>query len=113
MADRKVFAAARLAHAAQADPGRTGRPPEISTSYVNQLEANQRPLTATVMFALASAFDIELSDLMTAASDRLVSDLREALAGEPVPGALDALGRVRPAVSTSLLDPLGKDQAAH
>ena len=58
---------------------------EISTSYVNQLESNQRPLTAAVMLALAEGFNIDLSSLMTDASDRLLVDLREVLA-DPVFG---------------------------
>jgi predicted transcriptional regulator/transcriptional regulator with XRE-family HTH domain len=58
---------------------------EISTSYVNQLESNQRPLTAAVMLALADGFNIDLSSLMTDASDRLLVDLREVLA-DPVFG---------------------------
>ena len=92
MLDRKVFAGARI-RALRAQYKLTqaelAARLEISTSYVNQLESNQRPLTATVMFALASGFNLDLSTLMTDASDRLVADLREALAdpvfGEGVP----------------------------
>jgi transcriptional regulator with XRE-family HTH domain len=62
---------------------------EISTSYVNQLESNQRPLTVAVLMALAQGFNLDLSSLMTDASDKLMADLREALAdpvfGEGVP----------------------------
>ena len=88
MAARKVFAGARLRalraqhRLTQADlAGRL----DISPSYVNQLESNQRPLTAAVMLALAENFDLDLSSLATDASDRLVVDLREALA-DPVFG---------------------------
>src|SRR5690606_5502310 len=62
---------------------------DISASYVNQIESNQRPLTASVMLALADSFDLDLTSLATDASDRLVMDMREALAdpvfGEAVP----------------------------
>ena len=62
---------------------------DISPSYVNQIESNQRPLTASVMLALADNFALDLTSLATDASDRLVMDLREALAdpvfGEAVP----------------------------
>ena len=92
MLDRKVFAGARL-RALRSQHRLTqaelAARLEISTSYVNQLESNQRPLTATVMFALASGFNLDLSSMMTDASDRLVAALREALAdpafGEGVP----------------------------
>lgn len=92
MAVRKIFAGARLRalraqhHLTQAE---LAARLDISTSYVNQLESNQRPLTAAVMLALADTFGIDLSALMADASDRLLADLREALAdpvfGETVP----------------------------
>lgn len=88
MAERKVFAGARLRGLRaqhKLTQAELAARLEISTSYVNQLESNQRPLTATVMFALAGGFNLDLSSLMTDASDRLVADLREALA-DPVFG---------------------------
>jgi predicted transcriptional regulator/transcriptional regulator with XRE-family HTH domain len=92
MAGRKVFAGARL-RALRSQHRLTQSELAarlyISPSYVNQLESNQRPLTASVMLALADGFNLDLSELMTDASDRLVADLREALAdpvfGEAVP----------------------------
>ncbi|QDZ12536.1 helix-turn-helix domain-containing protein [Devosia ginsengisoli] len=92
MAARKVFAGARL-RALRSQHKLTqselAARLDISASYVNQLESNQRPLTASVMLALADGFNLDLSELMTDASDRLVADLREALAdpvfGEAVP----------------------------
>lgn len=96
MADRKVFAGARLRALRlqhKLTQAELAARLEISTSYVNQLESNQRPLTAAVMFALAASFDLDLSSLMTDASDRLVADLREALAdpvfGEATPNLQD------------------------
>ncbi|KKB86743.1 Cro/Cl family transcriptional regulator [Devosia limi DSM 17137] len=92
MAARKVFAGARLRALRiqhKLTQGELAARLEISTSYVNQLESNQRPLTAAVMLALADGFNLDLSSLMTDASDRLLADLREALAdpvfGEAVP----------------------------
>lgn len=92
MAPRKVFAGARL-RALRAQHRLTqselAARLDISASYVNQIESNQRPLTASVMLALADAFALDLTSLATDASDRLVIDLREALAdpvfGEAVP----------------------------
>ncbi len=88
MAAKKVFAGARL-RALRAThkltQGELAARLDISASYVNQLESNQRPLTASVMLALSNGFSLDLSELMTDGSDRLVADLREALA-DPVFG---------------------------
>ena len=88
MSDRKVFVGARL-RALRAESGLTqaelAARLEISPSYVNQLELNQRPLTATVMVALARNFNLDLSRLLADDSDRLVADLREVLV-DPVFG---------------------------
>ncbi|ODT65449.1 MAG: Cro/Cl family transcriptional regulator [Pelagibacterium sp. SCN 63-23] len=92
MAARKVFAGARL-RALRAQHRLTqaelAARLDISPSYVNQIESNQRPLTAAVMLALSEHFHLDLASLATDASDRLVIDLREALAdpvfGETIP----------------------------
>lgn len=88
MAGRKVFAGARLK--AVRDQHRLTQAElaarlDISPSYVNQLESNQRPLTAAVMVALAEAFNLDLASLTSDPSDRLLRDLREVLA-DPVFG---------------------------
>jgi predicted transcriptional regulator/DNA-binding XRE family transcriptional regulator len=92
MATRKVFAGAKLRAVRaqhQLTQGELAARLDISTSYVNQLESNQRPLTASVMLALADGFGLDLSSLMTDSTDRLLADLREAFAdplfGEAVP----------------------------
>ena len=92
MATRKIFAGAKLRTLRTQHgltQGELAARLDISTSYVNQIESNQRPLTAAVMLALADGFGLDLSALMTDASDRLLSDLREAMAdplfGEAVP----------------------------
>jgi XRE family transcriptional regulator, fatty acid utilization regulator len=50
-------------------------------------------LTASVMLALADRFDLDLSTLMSDTSDRLIADLREALAdpvfGDAAPGLME------------------------
>jgi len=89
---RKIFAGARLRalrtqhNLTQSD---LAARLEISPSYVNQLESNQRPLTAAVMLALADRFNVDLASFNADAADRLVADLREILAdpvfGETVP----------------------------
>lgn len=55
----------------------------ISTSYVNQIENNQRSVSASVLVLLAERFGIDLSSISTNDSDRLVSMLTETLA-DPV-----------------------------
>ena len=52
----------------------------ISLPYLNQMENNNRPVSTTVVLALAQEFGIDVTELSTGDSERLVSDLREALA---------------------------------
>ncbi|WP_105383928.1 helix-turn-helix domain-containing protein [Neorhizobium alkalisoli] len=51
----------------------------ISTSYLNQIENNQRPVSATVLLALADKFQLDIAELSTGETDRLLSALAEAL----------------------------------
>lgn len=51
----------------------------ISTSYLNQIENNQRPVSASVLLALAEKFQIDIAELSTGEGDRLLSALSEAL----------------------------------
>ena len=51
----------------------------ISTSYLNQIENNQRPVSAAVLVSLAEKFDINMSELSSGEGDRLLSALTEAL----------------------------------
>ena len=53
---------------------------EISNSYLNQLENNQRHVTATVLLALAERFSVNIADLSRQDSDRLMADLLECYA---------------------------------
>lgn len=52
----------------------------ISTSYVNQMESNQRPITGPVLLRLAEVFDVDVQRFSTAESERLAAQLRDALA---------------------------------
>ena len=63
---------------------------QISLPYLNQMENNHRPVSSTVVLALASEFGLDVTELSSGDSERLVSDMREALAdpvfgGEPPP----------------------------
>ena len=55
----------------------------ISASYLNQIENNQRPLTAPVMLALAQTFQLDVNVFAAEDTEKIVSDLREAIA-DPV-----------------------------
>ncbi|MGW8327177.1 short-chain fatty acyl-CoA regulator family protein [Streptomyces sp. NPDC055897] len=54
----------------------------ISTSYLNQIEHSQRPLTAPVLLRLAEVLGVEPEFFSEAAGERLATDLRAALSDE-------------------------------
>ncbi|SCX23144.1 helix-turn-helix domain-containing protein [Agrobacterium rosae] len=51
----------------------------ISTSYLNQNENDQRPVSAAVLVAPAEKFQINMSELSSGEGDRLLSTITEAL----------------------------------
>lgn len=51
----------------------------ISTSYLNQIESNNRPVSATVLLALVDKFQLQLSEIAGGEGDRLLSAFSEAL----------------------------------
>ncbi|MGB7268313.1 MAG: short-chain fatty acyl-CoA regulator family protein [Albidovulum sp.] len=55
----------------------------ISLPYLNQMENNHRPMSASVVLALARDFGMDITELATGDAERIVSDMREALA-DPV-----------------------------
>jgi XRE family transcriptional regulator, fatty acid utilization regulator len=55
----------------------------VSLPYLNQMENNNRPVSAAVVLALAQEFGLDVTELTVGESERLVSDMREALA-DPV-----------------------------
>ncbi|MFJ7128527.1 short-chain fatty acyl-CoA regulator family protein [Streptomyces sp. NPDC098101] len=61
----------------------------LSTSYLNQIEHNQRPLTASVLLRIAEVFGVDPEFFSESDDARLATDLRTALAdeacGAPVP----------------------------
>lgn len=52
----------------------------LSVSYVNQLENDQRPLTVTVLLKLTDTFDVEAGFFSGDSEARMIADLRSALA---------------------------------
>jgi len=65
----------------------------VSVSYLNQMENNNRPISATVVLALAQEFGFDVTQLAANDSERIVADMREALAdpvfGEDTPPMAD------------------------
>lgn len=52
----------------------------VSLPYLNQMENNHRPVSSAVILALVQEFDFDVSELAVGDGERMVSDLREALA---------------------------------
>ncbi|MEQ9260639.1 MAG: short-chain fatty acyl-CoA regulator family protein [Roseovarius sp.] len=57
----------------------------VSLPYLNQMENNNRPVSTTVVLALAQEFGFDVTELSTGDAERMVSDMREAFA-DPVFG---------------------------
>ena len=51
----------------------------ISHSYLNQIENNQRPVSAATLVALAEKFQLDMTELVGGESERLLSAVRETL----------------------------------
>ncbi|NBC97278.1 MAG: DUF2083 domain-containing protein [Deinococcus-Thermus bacterium] len=54
----------------------------VSLPYLNQMENNNRPVSTTVVLALASEFGQDVTELSAGDTERLVTDMREALADD-------------------------------
>ena len=74
---------------------------EISNSYLNQLENNQRHVTATVLLALAERFAVNIADLSRQDSDRLMADLLECYADPLFDGKVPSSRELRMAAQNS------------
>ncbi|MWB77844.1 ImmA/IrrE family metallo-endopeptidase [Pseudooceanicola sp. 216_PA32_1] len=55
----------------------------VSLPYLNQMENNNRPVSTSVVLSLAQQFGFDVTELSTGDSERLISDMREAMA-DPV-----------------------------
>ena len=81
----------------------------VSLPYLNQMENNHRPVSAGVVLGLAQEFGFDVTELSTGDAERLVSDLREALA-DPALSAPPPLADLRlaasnaPALARAVLD---------
>ena len=82
----------------------------VSLPYLNQMENNNRPISTTVVLALAQEFGMDVTELSTGDSERLVSDMREALADPVFADAIPPLADLRltasnaPALARSFIE---------
>jgi predicted transcriptional regulator/transcriptional regulator with XRE-family HTH domain len=67
----------------------------VSLPYLNQMENNHRPVSAQVVLALAGEFGLDVTELTTGDAERLVSDMREALADPVFPDNTPPLADLR------------------
>lgn len=101
---QKIFAGPKIRHLREASGLNQALFAErlgISASYLNQIENNQRPLTAQVMLALAQTFSIDIGGFAQEDSDKVISDLREALA-DPLFGGLVPNGQDLKTIATNV-----------
>lgn len=107
----RTFAGARLRRLRE-ERGLTqvalARALNLSTSYVNQLENDQRPITVPVLLALTDRFSLPAQYFSADADARLVADLRDmftATAGEHAAsdGQIEELVARMPDIGNSLL----------
>ncbi|SFT90434.1 helix-turn-helix domain-containing protein [Sedimentitalea nanhaiensis] len=104
MAERKLFAGARLRNLRRGSDltqREFAKRLDISASYLNQLENNQRPLSASVMLALVDAFEIDLAGFAVDESVRLAADLKEALADPILAGRRPSKQEIKLAISST------------
>jgi predicted transcriptional regulator len=77
----------------------------LSTSYVNQLENDQRPITVPVLLTLTDRFDLPTHYFAPESDARLVSDLREVLSDtSATPAQVEELVARMPAVGQTLVN---------
>ncbi|MGD7003876.1 short-chain fatty acyl-CoA regulator family protein [Corynebacterium halotolerans] len=82
----KLFAGARirtLRRSRSLTQVEMARQLDLSTSYLNQLENDQRPLTATVLLALTAAFPVEAAYFSPDSDARTIADLQSAFPQVP------------------------------
>jgi predicted transcriptional regulator/transcriptional regulator with XRE-family HTH domain len=80
----------------------------VSLSYLNQMENNHRPVPARVVLALAQQFGLDVAELASGSTERMVADMREALAdpvfGEaPPPGDIQLVASNAPNLARAFL----------
>lgn len=82
MRERKLFVGAgirRLRDSRAMTQADLARQLRVSTAYLSQMETNQRPVSASVLYTLSQLFGAEAANLISEDPDRIAADLREAL----------------------------------
>ena len=83
MAGQKLYAGAKLRelrHRLGLTQKDFARALGVSLPYLNQMENNHRPISAGVVLALAREYALDVTELSLGEGDRMVADMREALA---------------------------------
>lgn len=73
----------------------------VSASYLSQIEANQRPVTARVLIDVMRVFEVDAASLDAADDQRLIADLREATADPIQDGETPSLQELKSAVANT------------
>jgi hypothetical protein len=73
----------------------------LSPSYLSQIEANQRPVTARVLIDAMRVFEVDAMALDAADDQRLIADLREAVADPVSGGDTPGLGEIKQVVTNA------------
>ncbi|MGB1027383.1 MAG: helix-turn-helix domain-containing protein, partial [Rhodospirillaceae bacterium] len=82
MGDRKIFAGARvrrLRRSLELSQAAMARELDISASYLNLVEGDQRPLSASLLLRLAETFDIDPREFSSGGEAQLTAELAESL----------------------------------
>jgi transcriptional regulator with XRE-family HTH domain len=74
---------------------------KVSLPYLNQMENNNRPVSTTVILGLARDFGFDVTELGSGDTERLVSDMREALADAVFTESAPPLSDLRLAASNA------------
>ncbi|MFD4907698.1 short-chain fatty acyl-CoA regulator family protein [Kitasatospora purpeofusca] len=110
-AARKIYAHAKLRRLRRAhglNQVELARELGISTSYLNQIEHSQRPLTAPVLLRIAEVLGVKPEFFSDTDEERLATDLRTALADEACggtvpPEAITEVSRDHPELARALV----------
>ncbi|HWJ04846.1 MAG TPA: short-chain fatty acyl-CoA regulator family protein [Steroidobacteraceae bacterium] len=73
----------------------------LSTSYLSQIETNQRPVTARVLIALSRYFGVNPAEFDTDEESRIIADLREATAELALDAPSPSLSELKLAAATT------------
>lgn len=73
----------------------------VSLPYLNQMENNNRPVSTSVVLGLAQEFGLDVTELSSGDGERLVSDMREALADPVFSNGIPPLADLRLAASNA------------